>query len=251
METMRILQINVWGGRIKDGLVRFITEGNFDVVCMQEAIWDSKNSGVLDLLVDSIDKIKASAGFDYDIRSSHYGMKLLGGDTQYELGNAILSKIPFTESKEKIILGEYSVANSAEEAKTILGNHRYTAQKVILENGVVILNYHGYYITDPLGNETSVECMKSVADLIRDEERPVVMCGDLNVVSEAPCMRELDFLTDLTAINDVKTTLRNIRFVKDVACDHILVNDKVSYQNFKVFNAPYTDHRALYVEINA
>ena len=251
METMKILQINVWGGRIKDGLVRFITEGNFDVVCMQEAIWDSKNSGVLDLLIDSIDKIKASSGFDYDIRSSHYGMKLLGGDTQYELGNAILSKIPFTESKEKIILGEYSVANSAEEAKTILGNHRYTAQKVILENGVVILNYHGYYITDPLGNETSVECMKSVADLIRDEERPVVMCGDLNVVSEAPCMRELDFLTDLTAINDVKTTLRNIRFVKDVACDHILVNDKVFYQNFKVFNAPCTDHRSLYVEINA
>ena len=43
MSSLKILQLNVWGGRIKDGLTRFISEGDFDVVCMQEAIWEKYN----------------------------------------------------------------------------------------------------------------------------------------------------------------------------------------------------------------
>ena len=75
------------------------------------------------------------------------------------------------------------------------------------------------------------------------------MCGDLNVVSESPAMRELDFMQDLTAVNQLKTTLRNVRFVKDVACDHILITDELSCKSFNSIDAAISDHKALVAEV--
>ncbi len=248
-KKLKILQINVWGGRIRDGLVRFIKDGDYDVVCMQEAIWSEKDTGFSDLFVDTVDKIKREALFPFDAKSKQYGIKLLD-DEQIEYGIVILSKVPFLSVEEKVILGEYAVADSVVNFDSAINNHRYTAQKVMLENGLVIVNYHGYWQKDPLGNETTVECMERVAEMMKNENAPVVMCGDLNVIAESPAMRKLDFLKDLTAENHVKTTLRNLRFVKDVPCDHILVSDGVVYENFEVIDAYASDHKALAVEIS-
>lgn len=249
MNSFKILQINTWTGRIKDGLTRFIKEGGFDVVCMQEAVWLGKGAGFLDAFVDTVDKIKKAGGFQYDFRSTNYGIKMFDGVDRCEQGNVILSKIPFKATEEKVLIGDYYVADGRPDSKDVTLDHRYTAQKVTLENGFVIVNYHGYWLKDPLGDRLTTKCMKQVADMIREEESPVVMCGDLNIVSEAPAMRELDFLTDLTALNKVKTTLRNVKFEKDVACDHILVSKNVSYRDFKVIDAKVSDHMALSVEI--
>lgn len=237
---MKILQINVWGGRIRDGLTNFIANGDYDVVCMQEAVWDEERTDFLELFVDTVDKIKKGASFEFDFRSEQYGFNVLDGEAKYRCGIAILSKIPFVEIEEKVIL---------EQGNHAISDHRYTAQRAVLENGLTVVNYHGYWQKDPLGNETSIKCMKSVAEMFKNTDSPVVMCGDLNLVSEASAMRELDFLKDLTAENKIKTTLRNIRFEKDVACDHILVSENVSYDNFEVINAPVSDHRALAIDI--
>ena len=247
MNNLKILQLNTWGGRIKDGLSRFVAEGDYDVVCLQEAVWAENDIGFLDLYIDTVDKIKETGGFKYDFRSAYHGIKLFD-DNQFEMGIAILSKIPFKEAEEKLVLGEYEVASSADNFDRAINSHSYPAQKVVLENGLVVVNYHGYWQKDPIGNETTVECMRKVADMVRGESAPVVMCGDLNVVAEAPAMRELDFLTDLTAVNNIKTTLRNVRFVKDVPCDHILINNRVKCLDFEVTDAPVSDHKGLVLQ---
>lgn len=245
---MKVLQINAWNGRIKDGLSRFILDGKFDVVCVQEAVWSDDCNEYLELYVDTVDKIARMAGFDYVFKTSHWGTKALGGSVKFEVGNAILSRIPFTKMKEEKVFGEYTVAGAISDCNN-LTTRCYKAQKAVLDNEIAIVNYHGYYVTDPLGNETSVGCMRKVASFIKSDYRPTVMCGDLNVISESPAMRELDFMRDLTVINQVKTTLRNIRFVKDVACDHILITNELRRKSFNVINAAISDHRALVAEI--
>ncbi len=241
---MKVLQINGWTGRIKDGLVRFIKEGDYDVVCIQEAIWSDDCNDYLELYVDTVDKIVRMAAFDYVFKTSNYGTKVLDGSGQFEIGNAILSKIPFVDTKEKIVIGEYIVIKSFSDLQKAK-NQYYTVQKVILNNGLAVVNYHGYWLKDPLGDKTSVECMHKVAEFIKDGYCPTVMCGDLNVISESPAMRELGFMQDLTAINQVKTTLRNVRFVKDVACDHILITNELKCKSFNLIDAAISDHRAL------
>lgn len=248
MNKIKILQINVWGGRIKDGLTNFIAKNNYDIVCMQEAVWGDRDD-FLTLFIDTVDKIKNTAGFKYDYRSSNFGITLLDGNARCEQGNVILSKIPFEKTEELTVFGEYNLAHSPSTYQSITSNHRYTAQKVTLKDGFIILNYHGYWLIDPLGDDISVACMKTIADSIKNESLPIVMCGDLNVISEATCMRELDFLKDLTKLNNVNTTLRNIRFKKDVACDHILVSHDIKYEKFEVINEPISDHKALSITV--
>ena len=250
MHSIKILQLNVWGGRIKDGLTNFIKEGNYDLICLQEAVWDRNHTKALECFMDTVDKIKEEANFKYDTRSSQFGISILNDTIHYENGNAILSKIPFKHSEEKILHGEYRFATNLDQYEQAVRHNLYTAQKVILENGLTVINYHGYWLKDPLGDETSVLCMRSVADMISSDENPVVLCGDLNVIPEAKAMRELDFLRDLTAIHHIPTTLRNIRFTKDVPCDHILISDNINYQDFEVIDAPVSDHCALVVKIN-
>ncbi|MDO5475474.1 MAG: endonuclease/exonuclease/phosphatase family protein [Candidatus Saccharibacteria bacterium] len=250
MPKVKILQLNAWTGRIKDGLSRFIADGDYDIVCLQEAIWSEKGSDFLELYLDTVDKIKHLGDFPYDFRSSNYGVSIFGGEAQVEQGNVILSKIPFKNTNEITVYGQYSIADTLSTSSATINKHCYTAQKVQLENGLTLANYHGYYLTNPIGDETTIECMHNVAEMLKKVTSPVVMCGDLNVISESPAMRELDFLSDLTAQNQVKTTLRNIRFVEDVPCDHILVSNDIKYENFQVINAPVSDHRALTVEIN-
>ena len=245
---MKILQLNAWTGRIKDGLTRFIAEGDFDVVCLQEAIWSDNCSNYLEMYIDTVEKIQRATGYKYVFKSSNYGTRTLDG-RQFEVGNAILSKIPFKGTEEHVVFGEYEVAKSLDKCQSAIAKHRYTTQAVVLDNDIAVVNYHGYWRKDPLGCKEAEECMEKVADIIKAHGLPVIMCGDLNVISEAPAMRKLDFLQDLTAKNEIKTTLRNLRFVKDVACDHILISKGLNCEKFEVIDAPVSDHRALIAEI--
>ena len=168
------------------------------------------------------------------------------GDVLVKQGNVILSRYPIVEYEDKLIYDKSEFDLNTQVGEKPL---ECRAQKVRLDNGLVVLNHHGYWLPEPLGNETSVECMHKVAEMIKDEPGPVVMCGDLNVIAESPAMRELDFLHDLTAENGVKTTLANLKFVKDVACDHILVSDGMKWDNFTVHSDIVSDHLAVSVEI--
>jgi endonuclease/exonuclease/phosphatase family metal-dependent hydrolase len=88
-----------------------------------------------------------------------------------------------------------------------------------------------------------------VADLIRDIDNKLVFCGDLNLEAAAPAMREFDFLKDLTAETGTKQTLMNLKFVKDVACDHILISNDLEWSNFEVHKELVSDHAAVSVVI--
>ncbi len=75
------------------------------------------------------------------------------------------------------------------------------------------------------------------------------MCGDLNVIHEAPAMRALDFLCDLTHENHVQNTLSGLKYNGAVPCDHILVSPEVKVENFKVYPDLISDHLALSAEV--
>lgn len=250
MKAIKILQFNVWNGRIKDGLSRFISEGNYDVVCMQEAMWGSEDGGFLKQYVDTVDKIMEIGGFDYSLRSSCYGISLLNGEAQAEYGNAIISKIPFSVTEEKVLLGNYQIMNSIANFSEANVNRAFNIQKVVLENGLTIFNHHAPFNKDPLGNERDMECMRQIADYTRGQEK-MILCGDLNMKAEAPAMRNVDFLRDLTAIHNIKSTLMPARYTFDVPCDHILISDDINYQNFQALDTIASDHKALSVEVLA
>lgn len=75
------------------------------------------------------------------------------------------------------------------------------------------------------------------------------MCGDLNIIHEAPAMCELDFLKDLTHEYNIDNTLSGLKFNGKVACDHILVNNMVHVDTFEVLDTIVSNHKALVAEV--
>ena len=240
---MKILQLNVWTGRIKGALLEFFRENNFDIVCLQEAIWCNKESQMLESFIVTVDQIKKVGGFKYDSRAANWGLEVDG--VEILQGNVILSKKKIVEERIEQVWGEYKIAKSLED----LNDHGYTAQLVKLENGLNVVNYHGYWLPTPVGDERTISAMRKAAVLAHEAKGPLVMCGDLNVIHASPAMRELDFLRDLTDGCGADNTLVGLKFGGEVACDHILVNEDVKVTNFEILDKIISDHKPLVAEI--
>ena len=129
-----------------------------------------------------------------------------------------------------------------------------TAVNIVkLENGITVVNHHGFWRRDPIGDEDSIRVFNKVADVVGPlaEAGPLVMCGDLNIIHESPAFRPLDFLRDLTYENEVDTTLSGMKYNGKVPCDHILINDKMDVKSFTVLPDIVSDHLALEAVVEA
>ena len=242
---MRILQLNVWTGRIKGALLDFLRNNDFDVICMQEAVWSNGKQKELENFFATVDQIKEASGLEHESRSSNWGMRIFSEDNIMEQGNVILSKSEIAEERNDLVHNEYRVIEDAQD----FYEHAYTLQITKLKSGITIVNHHGYWKPTPMGDKTTVEVMRKVAEVVKRLEGPVVMCGDLNIIHEAPAMRELDFLRDLTHEYGIDNTLSGLKFNGKVACDHILVNNKIHVEDFEVLDDIVSDHKALVAEI--
>lgn len=242
---MRILQLNVWTGRIKGALLDFLRNNDFDVICIQEAAWSNSKQKELENFFATVDQIKEASGLRYESRSSNWGMRIFTEDNIMEQGNVILCKSEIVEDRNELVHNEYHVIEDVQD----FYEHAYTLQIAKLKSGVIIVNHHGYWKPTPMGDEVTVKVMQKVADIIKELTGPIVMCGDLNIIHEAPAMRELDFLRDLTFEYGIDNTLSGLKFNGKVACDHILVNDAVRVKRFRVLDDIVSDHKALVAEV--
>lgn len=241
---MKILQLNVWMGKVEGNLGRFLENNNFDVICLQEVMYSEDCETHLSRLCFDASRIIKVSGMPYYYFSPNWSSKIADGS--FELGNMILSKIPFTTEQSHFVNGEYIT-------ETILGMspaNNLNVQIVELENGITVVNHHGFWRPSPVGDADTVKAFSKLAEIIKPYNKtPLVMCGDLNIVHEAPAMRNLDFLRDLTFENSIKTTLSGLKFNGEVPCDHILINDKMEAIDFTVHPDLVSDHLALSAEV--
>lgn len=190
-----------------------------------------------------LSKIQKASRLPYAFFSPHWSFDLAGKGCQR--GNLILSRTPFISTDTKFINGEYR----EHVAPEIVFSNTITLQTVQLKNGLTVVNHHGFWRPNPIGDEESVKAFTRVADAVRQIKSPLVMCGDFNIIHDSPAMRPLDFLRDLTHEHGITTTLSGLGYNGAVACDHILVNNEVDVQDFTVLPDLVSDHLALRADI--
>lgn len=247
---IKILQLNAWTGRLKGSLLQFFEDNQFDIICLQEAVWSENGSLVGNKQIENfavtVDQIKAATGLQYELRGANWGMEIANDQDKMLQGNVILSKFALKNPKVKTICGKYN-------DKTLFYDNptpAYTVLSAEIDNGIYLLNYHGYWEKTPIGDATTQEMMRRAASEIpRNNEQPVIMCGDLNVIHDSPAMAEVSFLHDLTAEYHIENTLNGLKFNGRVACDHILVNDLVRTADFKTVDNIISDHKGLIAEL--
>jgi endonuclease/exonuclease/phosphatase family metal-dependent hydrolase len=243
---MKLVQLNIWTGRLLLPAIDFLKEQDADIVCLQEVFsFPSKSVGVLDNLA-TLEILQKELDYTHSFYAPFMEFNL--ADMPVRLGNLTLSKHPLDNQEVFFNEGELEKIEKWDERRLNNRNALIT-QIQTTTRSFTLINHHGHHEFDRLGNEASAAAMKVLAGRIRKIEGPVVVAGDFNVIAESPAMRVYDgWLEDLTATHNVEDTRSKFGKVHGVPCDHILVSKDVKVNSFKVSDALVSDHTPLILE---
>lgn len=247
MSNISILQLNVWMGKVEGNLRRFFQSHNSDIICLQEVMYSADATRHLSKLCFDASQIAEASEMPYVFFSPNWQSVIANG--HHEVGNMILSKIPIVKQHSEFVHGHFVPDMILGTAPMPCNN--LNVQIVTLENGLTVVNHHGFWRPNPMGDEESKAAFQKLAQIVHPyaERGPLVLCGDLNLVHAAPAMRELDFLTDLTEVYGVTNTLSGLKYDGKVACDHIMTNSDITVDQFTVHDDLVSDHLALSAKI--
>lgn len=240
---MKILQLNVWGGKLGKQIVDLLNREKAEVACLQEPI---EFKGGDSLLFEDLDEIKERTGYKYCYFSPQFGYNLM--NRQAKSGMAILSNLPLVFTHTLFTRLEY--VDNFDFLETDY-NVRSLQHVCIDHNGarLNILNHHGHHVPDHKeGNEETMRQCKMIVDYMEQLEGPIVLCGDFNLSPSSESLEQINTVL----INHVKEmgilTTRTPLTHKTEVCDYIFTSADLTVFNFQVLDDIASDHKALTVE---
>lgn len=243
---MKLIQLNIWEGKLLKEILNFIDKEKPDILCMQEVFSCKGEIYLPDMMFDSLEQIKEKLGHEHSFFSPTFTSVYTG--VAADFGNAIVSKYPLSGCTAEFTNGEYNPGLTVDNA---VPNTRLLQICTVNVDGkkFSLVNHHAHREPSPVGNGLNLEKMQLVKEKIKDLPAPLVFAGDLNVTGASPAMRVFDgFLESLTVKHNVPTTLSQFGKVSGVACDHILVGPGVEVKDFRVSEELVSDHKALIME---
>lgn len=243
---MKIVQANIWGGKLGQQIIDFLKAEEPDFVCMQEVNGLEGRSGYK--FFATLDEIKEGAGLGHAFMSPTYSARYMEREISY--GNAILSRLPFGSTETIFTHREY-IRNFDVERDG--GNIRNLQIATVKAGGktLTLLNHHGYWIYGTkAGNDATMKQMRMVAEQVRKLKGPVIMCGDFNLSPDSESLKLINKeLKNLTKEHGLERTYTQLSPLDEI-CDYIFVNDKVAVKSFRKSEELISDHNALVMEFD-
>lgn len=234
---MRLLQLNLWYGRLIMNAVRFLEKSPPDILCLQEVMSNEECDG---FNFNNLQKLKRDLGYEYDYYAP--SLDFTTGDTTTQFGNAILSRQPIEPVKTVFTFGSYTGNFSFKQRDKLPWNFQHA-----VIGGHNIINHHGFWVDgDKYGNDETMRQMDMVADYIAALSGPVIFTGDLNLWPQAKSLHRFQSTMRDLVTEYRFTTTRNFTSFKPIEiCDYIFVNDQVTVNGFKVHDDVVSDHSML------
>lgn len=243
---MKIIQLNIWGGKLGLQVVDFLKKEKPDFVCMQE-VNDLKGRAGYKFF-STLEEIRDKSGFEYSAMSASYSSRYMERELEY--GNAILSNYKILSSKTVFTRGEYRRNFDIEKDDGNIRNLQIA--KVATDSGEInFLNHHGHHIQDSkLGDDETVRQMRVIAGAIEKLNGPVILCGDFNLSPESDSIKIIEEkLTNLSVKYGLKNTYNQFG-TSSAVCDYIFINDSVNISDFRMADEIVSDHNALILEFS-
>lgn len=162
-----------------------------------------------------------------------------------EQGNQTLTNFPTIKSRNVFYYKEY--ANFEDISNFKQDDHPRAFTDVIVEIGekqLQIINVHGTWNKDKIGNERTQVQTKAILENIR-YDIPSIIVGDFNLLPETKEIKLLsEKMDNLIERFNIKSTRPD--FKGNFVCDYIFVNDKVKINNFSVLNSNVSDHLPIW-----
>ena len=226
---MKIIFLNTWNGKLKEGISDFITEqsATADVFCFQE-VYDSSKV-LFESLLPSFKSLYAHKAIDNDDFPQAMYIKK---DLEVRSSRTLLNDIP------EVGLGLYI------EIKCQTGN-------------IHICNVHGMaFPGDKLDNAKRLEQSRALIDFFRSLPGRKLIGGDFNILPDTESIRmfERNGYVDMIKKHNIQTTRNHFAWEKypdskQYYSDYAFVSPDVNVKDFVVPRNEVSDHLPLILDI--
>lgn len=244
---MKLVQLNIWTGRITHLLEQFLRAEKPDILCLQEAIDLPKGDGVIFLTVKEIQEITGLKNLFFSPVFTFNYMNRVAN-----FGNCIITSLPIEKAETIFTNEQFMEKLDIADREVNMRNFQHATLRTPDGTALNIINHHGYRIPEHKnGDEKSLRYCKMIADYSKTITDPLIITGDFNLVPESESMQQFEGVTtNLVTKAGLKTT-RTPHTHKTEVCDYILVNDQVAVKHFEMSDAVVSDHAALVLEFGA
>lgn len=241
---MRLICLNLWGGRIYQPLVTFLKNhsSEIDIFCFQEIYSNAEDS-----MSDEPRKHRPNLLADLQQLLSDYDA-YFRPTIRNVYGIALFVKKGITVFEE----GEIDIFKN-QNYPGHSGSHSRNLQWIKIKVGekvYSIMNVPGLHTG--FGKEDTPERLlqsKRIKDFMSGISGTKILCGDFNLLLETESLKMLeDKMINLVKKYGVKST-RSHYYPKEVKfADYILVSTDVDVKKFEVLQEPVSDHLPLLLE---
>jgi endonuclease/exonuclease/phosphatase family metal-dependent hydrolase len=266
---MRVLSLNVWGGRMHDRLIPYLRDADPDILCLQEVVrTPTADSEWLIYRDQGLDLPQRANLFQEvaDILPSHQAFfcpaargDLHDGErripSEWGLATFVRRSFPVIGQVQDFVHGDFASDGWGEHPRSrnahVVRLFDYQASRA-----VVIAHMHG--LRDPAGKEDTPARLaqakrfaEQIGRISRAGDR-LVVCGDFNVLPTSATFAKLGALglKDLISTGGYSDTRTSLYKKTPRYADYILVSANVSVRSFDVVREPeVSDHCALVVDL--
>ena len=242
---MKILQLNVWGGKLGKQTIEVLKREEPDIACFQEAVvFPTEKEG--DLFFSTLKKFQKEGNFEHSFFSAAFGFSYMNRTAEF--GNAILSKYSFQQTKTVFTRKEYIEDQDLLDGDFNIRNLQHVELKVKGET-LNVLNHHGHHIPEhKSGDEETVRQCKMIADYVEGLPGRTVLCGDFNLAPASESLEQINKVLVNHAKEQGVVTTRTPLTHKTEVCDYIFTSPNLEVSNFQVLDDIASDHKVLTID---
>jgi endonuclease/exonuclease/phosphatase family metal-dependent hydrolase len=244
METVKILQWNVWYYEKCENIVNFLKHTNADIVCCQELTVNFKeaNPGI-----DVPAKIAKACNYNYYFQPT----TIVGTDgEELKMGNAIFTRFPIKNKTYSLVQQAGSFPGSEDRAYIELD---IEVNSKMLKVGTVHLSYSPAFAM----NEKKLGEAEKLYDAVVNNHEKYILTGDMNAKPDSPIIKRLEEIFIHADPNTDRPTWTTKPFSyqgfeansRDWRLDYIFATEDINIIENKIIDTPYSDHLPILSKI--
>lgn len=266
---MKVISLNVWGGKVYDKLYSFLEKNkkDVDIFCLQEVFNTTSSKVEIDesqfktevdpltikgpraplfkALSELLSEFNAyyapiQEGFDYYQRVPY--------DLSFGLATFIRKDIPVKISGEKFV---YRWKNSRDENSNISVGRNVQYFTVEYKNSLLtIMNFHGLWNGQgKTDTEYRITQSENVIDVLTHLKGKKILVGDFNLLPDTESLKILENgMTNLIKEFGFTSTRSRYYTKPEKFADYILVSPDVKVNEFRVLPDEVSDHLPLFLD---